>query len=111
MVDAGKSFETMHTGDSKLEPNTEYVLKMFGMPSDKNSSTKVLYSKRFKTIDPSGISSIVADDVQHVGMVTVYDVQGRELYKAEAEAFDVNDVDAKGVLIIRSQAGVTKVVK
>ena len=111
MVDAGKSFETMHTGDSKLEPNTEYVLKMFGMPSDKNSSTKVLYSKRFKTIDPSGISSIVAGDVQQVGMVTVYDVQGRELYEAEAEAFDVNDVDAKGVLIIRSQAGVTKVVK
>ena len=71
----------------------------------------ILTGPSFKTSDVSGIEDIKADAIEHTGVVSVYDVQGRKLYSADAESFDIDNVEAKGILIIRSAAGVQKVVK
>lgn len=110
VIEKGKTVTESQIGQMDLTPNTTYSLVLFGTPAD-GTATKRLYAMKFRTADPSGINSVVTDEVQHTGLVTVYDIQGRELYKADAEAFDINDVEAKGVLIVRSQAGVTKVVR
>lgn len=110
VIEKGKTVTETNIGSLDLESNTTYTLVLFGTPSD-DTATKRLYSMKFRVADPSGINSVVSDEVQHTGLVTVYDIQGRVLYKADAEVFDINDVDAKGVLIVRSQAGVTKMVK
>lgn len=45
------------------------------------------------------------------GMVRVYDTMGREVYSAHKSLFNISDVPAKGVLVVKSGADTRKIVK
>lgn len=110
VIESGTTYTLQFFANSTSLPlGKEYELRL--KATSGNNSTFIVGPK-FKTSDVSGITDIKADAaVTHKGTVNVYDVQGRKLYSADAESFDINDVEAKGVLIIRSAAGVQKVVK
>lgn len=110
VIESGTTYTLQFFANSTSLPlGKEYELRL--KATSGNNSTFIVGPK-FKTSDVSGITDIKVDAaVNHSGTVNVYDVQGRKLYSADAESFDINDVEAKGVLIIRSAAGVQKVVK
>ncbi|MGN1264384.1 MAG: C10 family peptidase [Muribaculaceae bacterium] len=112
VIESGTTYTVQFFANSSTLPlGKEYELRLMARPSSGESST-IIVGPKFTTSDVSGITDIKADAaVNHSGTVNVYDVQGRKLYSADAESFDINDVEAKGVLIIRSAAGVQKVVK
>lgn len=58
----------------------------------------------------TGISEVKAD-VEGNAAVRVYDAAGKEVYSAPAASFDINDVPAKGVLIVKQGQKTRKVVK
>ena len=110
VIESGTTYTVQFFANSTSLPlGKEYELRLKAT-SDNNST--FIVGPKFTTSNVSGITVIKADAaVNHSGTVNVYDVQGRKLYSADAESFDINDVEAKGVLIIRSAAGVQKVVK
>ena len=112
VIESGTTYTMQFFAETANLPlGKEYELRLMARPSSGESST-IIVGPKFTTSNVSGITVIKADAaVNHSGTVNVYDVQGRKLYSADAESFDINDVDAKGVLIIRSAAGVQKVVK
>ena len=112
VIESGTTYTVQFFAETANLPlGKEYELRLMARPSSGESST-IIVGPKFTTSNVSGITVIKADAaVNHSGTVNVYDVQGRKLYSADAESFDINDVDAKGVLIIRSAAGVQKVVK
>ncbi|MGM9804807.1 MAG: C10 family peptidase [Muribaculaceae bacterium] len=111
VIESGKSYSYyLYGSTTALELNTTYTLRLFGIPADGSDSVQ-FYETTIRTGNSSGISIIVADEVEHVGKVDVYDVQGRLLHSCDATQLNINEVNANGVLIVRSAAGVSKVVK
>ncbi len=60
---------------------------------------------------PTGIDNIENDAAKGDGKVRVYDASGRILHASDADNFSINDVNARGLLIIRQGNKVTKVMK
>ncbi len=110
IMDAGKTKTVKFYGALALEKGVEYGVDLVAMPTEGDDFV-IPTDVKFTIADPSGIETIVKDVLEHKGVVSVYDVQGRKLYSADAENFDINDVEASGVLIVRSAAGTQKVVK
>lgn len=110
VIEAGTTYTVQFFADSANLPlGNEYQLRLVARPT--TGDNIIISGPSFKTSDVSGIEDLKADEIEHTGVVSVYDVQGRKLYSADAESFDIDNVEAKGILIIRSAAGVQKVVK
>lgn len=63
---------------------------------------------------PTGITDVTVGgdgNADVSGMVRVYDVRGMLVYTSKAEDFNINDVPARGLLIIKNGSKTTKVVK
>ncbi len=110
VIEAGSTYTVQFFANSVSLPlGQEYQLRLVARPT--SGEDIILTGPSFKTSDVSGIEDIKADAIEHTGVVSVYDVQGRKLHSADAEDFDIRDINATGVLVIRSAAGVQKVVK
>lgn len=59
----------------------------------------------------TGTENVVATTTESDGTVRVYTVDGVQVYSAPVDAFNINDVPANGLLIVRNGQNVTKVIK
>lgn len=59
----------------------------------------------------TGIGTIVSNDNNANGIVRVYDAAGRQVYSAVKSQFNINNVPASGVLVVKNGNKTTKVIK
>ena len=59
----------------------------------------------------SGIEGVAVESAEGDGVVRVYNASGTLVYSAKASEFNVDDVPAKGLIIVNNGGNVTKVMK